>query len=84
VVIALPIAVGIAILRFRLYDIDRLINLTLVYGLLTVSTRRCSRLRHRYGFDLRSSGCGPRESEQPASRANLVEGAAGARPALSS
>jgi hypothetical protein len=36
-VIALPIAVGIAILRYRLYEIDRLINRTLVYGLLTVS-----------------------------------------------
>jgi hypothetical protein len=34
-VIALPIAVGIAILRHRLYDIDRLINRTLVYGLLS-------------------------------------------------
>jgi signal transduction histidine kinase len=32
---AIPVAVGIAVLRHRLYDIERIIDRTLVYGVLT-------------------------------------------------
>ena len=35
--VGIPIAIGIAILKYRLYDIDFLINRTLVYGTLSAS-----------------------------------------------
>jgi hypothetical protein len=36
-IIGIPISMGIAILRYRLYEIDTLINRTLVYGSLTAT-----------------------------------------------
>jgi hypothetical protein len=40
-VIVVPVAVGAAVLRYRLYDLDRIINRAVVYGLLTVLLGSC-------------------------------------------
>jgi ribosomal protein S13 len=36
VLIAIPLAVGVAVMRYRLYEIDRIVNRTLVYATLSV------------------------------------------------
>jgi hypothetical protein len=40
--LGLLIAIAVAVLKYRLYDIDRIINRTLVYGLLTAALGLCA------------------------------------------
>ena len=52
IVVGQPVAIGIAVLRYRLYEIDIIINRTLVYGSLTV-------LLVAFYFGGRNHGTGP-------------------------
>jgi hypothetical protein len=60
----IPLSIGAAVLRYRLYDIDLLINRTLVYSFLTAMLARCTSV----GWWVCRQLCGASRGRSPPSR----------------
>jgi len=44
--VALPVSIGVGILKYRLYDIDRIISGTLAYAIVTAAVHRALEPAH--------------------------------------